>query len=125
MSTVRGIRGATTADANTKQSILHATTEMLTELVEANGLDVDDVAAAHFTTTQDLNAEFPAVAARLMGWEHVALMCGHEMAVPDAQPMCIRVMVLVNTDKPPGELVNVYLKGAVTLRKRGMERPQP
>ena len=125
MSTVRGIRGATTADANTKQSILHATTEMLTELVEANGLDVDDIAAAHFTTTQDLNAEFPAVAARLMGWEHVALMCGHEMAVPDAQPMCIRVMVLANTDKHPGELVNVYLKGAVTLRKRGMERPRP
>ena len=125
MSTVRGIRGATTADANTKQSILHATTEMLTELVEANGLDVDDIAAAHFTTTQDLNAEFPAVAARLMGWEHVALMCGHEMAVPDAQPMCIRVMVLVNTDKHPGELVNIYLKGAVTLRNRGMERPQP
>ena len=125
MSTVRGIRGATTADANTKQSILNATTEMLTELVEANGLDVDDIAAAHFTTTQDLNAEFPAVAARLMGWETVALMCGHEMAVPDAQPMCIRVMLLVNTDKSPGELINVYLRGAMTLRDRGMERLRP
>ena len=125
MSTVRGIRGATTADANTKQSILHATTEMLTELVEANGLDVDDIAAAHFTTTQDLNAEFPAVAARLMGWEHVALMCGHEMAVPDAQPMCIRVMVVVNTEMSPGEIRNVYLRGAASLRNRGMERPRP
>ena len=125
MSTVRGIRGATTADANTKQSILNATTEMLTELVEANRLDVDDIAAAHFTTTQDLNAEFPAVAARLMGWENVALMCGHEMAVPDAQPMCIRVMVLVNTEMSPGEIRNVYLRGAASLRNRGMERPRP
>ena len=125
MSTVRGIRGATTADANTKQSILHATTEMLTELVEANRLAVDDIAAAHFTTTQDLNAEFPAVAARLMGWENVALMCGHEMAVPDAQPMCIRVMVLVNTEMSPGEIRNVYLRGAASLRDRGMERPRP
>ena len=125
MSTVRGIRGATTADANTRQSILDATNEMLAGLVEANGLDVDDIAAAYFTTTQDLNAEFPAVAARLMGWENVALMCGHEMAVPDAQPRCIRVMVLVNTDKSPGELRNVYLREAVNLRARGMERPRP
>ena len=125
MSTARGIRGATTADANTRQSILDSTTEMLAGLVEANGLDVDDIAAAYFTTTQDLNAEFPAVAARLMGWENVALMCGHEMAVPDAQPRCIRVMVLVNTDKSPGELRNVYLREAVNLRARGMERPRP
>ena len=124
MGTVRGVRGATTADANTKQSILHATTEMLTELVEANGIEVDDIAAAHFTTTQDLNAEFPAVAARLMGWEYVALMCGHEMAVPDAQPRCIRVMVLVNTNKSPGELRNVYLREAINLRDRGKERPR-
>ena len=125
MGTVRGIRGATTADANTKQSILEATTEMLTGLVEANGLAVDDIAAAHFSTTQDLNAEFPAVAARFMGWEHVALMCGHEMAVPGAQPRCIRVMLLVNTDKSPGEIRNVYLREAANLRDRGMERPQP
>ena len=121
MTKVRGIRGATTADSNTRDSILDATSEMLARLVEANDLAVDDVAAAHFTTTPDLNAEFPAVAARRMGWTDVALMCGHEMAVPDAQTQCIRVLVLVNTEKSPQELTNVYLRGAVNLKARGME----
>ncbi|MCH8206370.1 MAG: chorismate mutase [Chloroflexi bacterium] len=121
MTKVRGIRGATTADSNTRDSILDATSEMLARLVEANDLAVDDVAAAHFTTTRDLNAEFPAVAARRMGWNDVALLCGHEMAVPDAQARCIRVLVLVNTEKSPQELSNVYLRGAVNLKARGME----
>ena len=121
MTKVRGIRGATTAESNTKESILEATGELLTRLVEANDLDLDDVAAAHFTTTNDLNAEFPAVAARHMGWNDIALMCGHEMAVPDAQTQCIRVLVLVNTEKSPQELSNVYLRGAVNLKARGME----
>ena len=121
MTKVRGIRGATTAESNTKESILEATGELLTRLVEANDLDLDDVAAAHFTTTNDLNAEFPAVAARHMGWNDIALMCGHEMAVPDAQAQCIRVLVLVNTEKSPQELSNVYLRGAVNLKARGME----
>ena len=75
-----------------------------------------------FTTTPDLNAEFPAVAARQMGWDYVALMCGHEMSVPDAQPLCIRVMVLLNTDKPASEIRNVYLKEAINLRARGTEK---
>ena len=121
MTKVRGIRGATTADGNTKASILDATSEMLAKLVEANGLDAADVAAAYFTTTSDLNAEFPAVAARQLGWNDVALMCGHEMAVPDAQTQCIRVLVLVNTEKSPRELTNVYLRGAANLRSRGIE----
>lgn len=121
MTVVRGIRGATTADANTRDAILSATREMLERLVEANQLDPDNVAAAWFTTTPDLNAEFPAVEARRMGWTHVALMCGHEMSVPDGLPRCIRVLVLVNTDKKPQELVNVYLKEAKNLRSRGME----
>ena len=120
MTKVRGIRGATTAESNTKESILEATGELLTRLVEANDLDLDDVAAAHFTTTNDLNAEFPAVAARHMGWNDIALMCGHEMAVPDAQTQCIRVLVLVNTEKSPQELSNVYLRGAANLRARGI-----
>jgi chorismate mutase len=122
MTKVRGIRGATTSDDNTKDSILDATGEMLARLIESNDLAVDDIAAAHFTTTRDLNAEFPAVAARRMGWTDVALMCGHEMAVPDAQTQCIRVLVLVNTEKSPQELTNVYLRGAVNLKARGMEQ---
>ena len=121
MTKLRGLRGATTADANTKSAIVSATSELLAELVSRNDLDLDDVAAAFFTTTRDLNAEFPAVAARLLGWTQIALMCGHEMAVPDAQPMCIRVMVLLNTDKRPDQLDNVYLRQAANLRARGVD----
>ena len=121
MSSCRGIRGATSADANTKEAIVSATKELLEKLIEANNLKNGDVAAAIFTTTQDLTAEFPAVAARKLGWQHVALMCSHEMAVPDGQPRCIRALVLVNTDLPADRLVNVYLKDAKNLRARGME----
>ena len=117
----RGIRGATTSTANTREAILEATTEMLERLVEANDLGKERIAAALFTTTRDLNADFPAVAARLLGWTEVALMCSHEMDVPGALPSCIRVMVLVNTDKQPGEIVNVYLRDAVNLRNRGTD----
>ena len=121
MNKVRGIRGATTAGGNSKDAILAATRELLAELIEANDIEADDVAAAIFTTTTDLNAEFPAVAARKLGWENVALLCGHEMAIPDSQTHCIRVLVLINTDKAPQELENRYLRGAKNLRTRGME----
>lgn len=117
MAKVRGIRGATTADRNTKEAILDATRELLEGLVDANDIDPDDVAAVNFTTTRDLNAAFPALAAReRMGWDYVALMCGHEMEVPDAQPLCIRVLMLVNTDKSPREISNLYLRDASHLR---------
>ena len=122
MAKTRGFRGATTADDNTKEAIVEATKEMLEALVAANDLKVDDIASATFSTTRDLNAEFPAVAARKhLGWNYVALMNGHEMDVPDAQPNCIRVMVLVNTDKEAEEINNVYLKGAAHLRQRGVD----
>ena len=120
MTTVcRGLRGATVAEGNTREAILSASRELLERLVEANDIRPDQVTAAFFTTTRDLNAEFPAVAARQMGWNGVALMCGHEMDVPDGLPHCIRVMVLVNTEKSLDELVNVYLKGSDKLRLRG------
>jgi chorismate mutase len=122
MAKVRGIRGATTADSNTKESILGATRELLEQLIEANDMDPDDVASATFTTTRDLNAEFPAVAARQIGWNNVALMCGHEMDVPDGQPQCIRVMILINTDRPVQDIQNVYLRNAKGLRSRGTEQ---
>ena len=122
MAKVRGIRGATTADGNTKEAIVEATRALLERLVEANGIVVEDVAAVMFTTTRDLNAEFPAVAARRMGWSYVALMCGHEMTVPDAQTQCIRALVLVNTEKAAEELSNIYLRGAANLRARGIEQ---
>jgi chorismate mutase len=117
----RGIRGATTSTENTKEAIIEATRDMMERLVHANKLQKEHVAAAIFTTTHDLNAEFPAVAARQMGWTEVALLNSHEMEVPDALTGCIRVLVLVNTDKQPNELVNVYLRDAVNLRARGTE----
>ena len=117
----RGVRGATTAEANTREAILDATRELLERVIEANLIEASQVAAIFFTTTPDLNAEFPAVAARAMGWNNTALLCSHEMSVPDGLPGCIRVLILVNTEKQPQELVHVYLKQATTLRARGLE----
>src|SRR3990172_2650677 len=112
----RGIRGATTVEANTPEAILEATTELLVELMRANELQVADVASAFFTTTRDLNAEFPAVAANRLGWADVALLCGHEMDVPGSLAMCLRVLLHVNTKKQPDELAHIYLRGATALR---------
>ncbi len=121
MAKVRGIRGATTADSNTQKDIVSATKQLLEKLIEANEIVAADVAAAIFTTTPDLDAEFPALAARLMGWTYVALMGGQEVAVPGAPPRCIRVLILINTDKAASELKHVYLKGAANLRDRMMK----
>ena len=119
MTTVRGLRGATTANSNTRDAILEATRELLEALVEANDVSADDIAAVTFSTTRDLDAEFPAVAARVdLGWTDVAMMCGHEMEVPGGQERCIRVMMLVNTDKKPRELERIYLREAANLRAR-------
>jgi chorismate mutase len=112
----RGIRGATTVEANDPEAILHATTELLTEMVRANDLQVVDVASAYFTTTRDLNAEFPAVAANKLGWTDVALLCGHEMDVPGSLAMCLRILLHVNTEKAAKDLKHIYLRGATVLR---------
>jgi len=120
MTQCRGIRGATTADANTREAILEATQELLEGLIEKNEIDQESIAAAIFSTTPDLNAEFPAVAARTkLGWQHIALFNTHEMAVPNDAPKCIRVLLLVNTDKASSELINLYMRGAINLRARG------
>lgn len=112
----RGIRGATTCAENTREAILAATREMLQQLIAANGLHPDDIASAIFTTTPDLNAEFPAVAARELGWLDTALLCGHEMAVPGSLPRCIRVLIHWNTTRSASEIVHVYIRGARSLR---------
>lgn len=114
---VRGIRGATTVDRNDREAIIVATRELLGELVRRNDVQAEDVASAWFSTTRDLDAEFPAVAARRsLGWEHVALMCGHEMDVPGALPACLRVLLQVNTTRRQDEMQHVYLRGAAVLR---------
>ena len=118
MSQCLGIRGATTADANSQEAIVEATAELLRELVAANSLAENDVAAVFFTTTVDLNAGFPAIAARLrLGWTHTALMCGQEIPVPGDPARVIRTMLLVNTDRRKEDLVHVYMKGSQDLRR--------
>jgi chorismate mutase len=113
---LRGIRGATTAESNTKDAILEATHELLAALVDANDLQADDIASAFFSATQDLNAEFPALAARHMGWSNVALTCMQEMYVPGSLPMCVRILIHANTAKTQNEVRFVYLRGARVLR---------
>lgn len=113
---VRGIRGAITVAKNEPDEIVAAAKELLQEMVAVNEIVAEDVASAWFTTTPDLNAEFPAVGARQMGWTFVPLMCGHEMAVPGSLPMCLRILLHVNTDKGPHEVQHVYLRGARALR---------
>ena len=120
----RGIRGATTATANTRESILEATRDMLARLIEANDLRPDDIASAIFSTTPDLNAEFPAVAAREMGWLDTALFCTHEMAVPGSLPRCIRVLIHWNTTRRADEIVHVYVREASTLRPERAALPR-
>jgi chorismate mutase len=114
---IRGIRGATTVDRNERDAILEATIELLGLLIEANDIQADDVASAIFSTTPDLDAEFPAVAARHhFGWTHVALSCTHEMAVPGSLPMCLRILLHVNTERTQAEVSHVYARGARVLR---------
>ncbi len=116
MGWCRGIRGAITVERNDATDMLEATRELLTALVEANGIQPDDVASIIFTTTPDLTATFPAVAARELGWVHVPLLCAHEMDVPGALRGVIRVLMHVNTDKSAREIKHVYLRGARELR---------
>jgi len=117
---LRGIRGATTATANTAEAITEATDELLRELVALNVLDPSEVAFAYFTTTRDLDAEFPALAARRMGWLDVPLLCGHDMEVKQPNPrsvaMCIRVLLLYNTPRPQAAMRFAYLRGARAIK---------
>ena len=112
----RGIRGATTAVANTAEDILEVTEELMRVVIALNELDPDHVASVIFTTTPDLTATFPALAARAIGWTEVPLMCAHEMAVPGSLQKCVRVMIHVNTTRSAAEIRHVYLKGARELR---------
>lgn len=113
---LRGIRGATTVESNTRDAILEATSELLSAIIDANALQEDDVASVFFSATQDLNAEFPALAAREMGWSHVALTCMQEMYVPGSLPMCVRILMHANTAKSQAAVQFVYLRGAGVLR---------
>ena len=112
----RGIRGATTVEHNQREAILTATTELLQLLIAKNELCPEDVASAIFSVTDDLNAEFPALAARYLGWTEVALICTREIPVPGSLGMCIRILLHVNTTRSAAEIEHVYIRGAVNLR---------
>ena len=112
----RGVRGATTAEANSSEEILKATIQLLALMIRQNDIRQEDVASAIFTTTRDLNAEFPALAARQLGWLNVALMCGYELEVPGSLPRCIRILLHWNTEKSATEIIHVYIKDAARLR---------
>jgi chorismate mutase len=116
MTTCRGIRGATTVEVNEAEAILNATAELLEQIVAANDVCEEDVVSVIFTMTPDLDAVYPAVAARQLGWTHTALICTQEMAIAGSLPRCIRVLVHWNTDRPIDQVRHVYLREARTLR---------
>lgn len=114
---VRGIRGAITVTENCQREILSATRELLGEVIARNHLtDFSEVVSAIFTTTPDLNASFPAEAARELGMSQVPLLCASEIAVPSGMPRVIRVLLHVNTDKTQADMVHIYLRDAKRLR---------
>jgi chorismate mutase len=112
----RGVRGATIADANAPEDILRVTLQLLALMIRQNSIRQEDVASAIFTTTVDLDAEFPALAARQLGWFNVPLLCGHELDVPGSIRRCVRILLHWNTEKTADEIVHVYIKGAERLR---------
>lgn len=113
----RGVRGATVVLANTEDDIKNATVELVNEIIAQNSLSVEDIAFAVFTLTKDLNAAFPAKFARLhCGFDMVPMMCYQELDVPNSIRMCLRVLLVVNTNSKQNEIKHVYLKGARALR---------
>jgi chorismate mutase len=112
----RGVRGATTVEANSRDAILKATRQLLALIIRRNGIDPKDIASAIFTVTRDLDAEFPALAARQLGWLDVPLLCGYEVEVPGSLMSCVRILLHWNTDRDQKEIHHVYIHDAVSLR---------
>lgn len=112
----RGVRGATTVECNSREEILAATRQLLALMLRQNEIQPSDVASAIFTTTPDIDAEFPALAARQLGLLDIPLLCGHEMAVPGSLPLCVRILLHWNTDKMQAEIHHVYVREAKRLR---------
>src|SRR5947208_5654379 len=115
----RGVRGATIAEENTREAIHSAVVELILAMVQANGIDPDDLASATFTTTPDLDAAFPAEAVRHMGWEYVPMLGAVEMDKVGAPARCIRALLLWNTRTGPREIKHIYLRGTEKLRTVG------
>lgn len=114
---VRAVRGAIQVDANDRDEILQAVTELVGEMLRRNEISIDDLISIIFTATPDLTAEFPAYAARLMGMTDVPLLCSTEIAVPDAMPRVLRLLAHVETDRTRSQIAHPYLRGAAALRR--------
>lgn len=112
----RGVRGATTVEANTREAILNSTRQLLALIIRRNAIQSKDIASAIFTVTSDLNAEFPALAARQMGWLDVPLLCGYEVEVPGSLMSCVRILLHWNTERTQAEIHHVYIHDAIALR---------
>ena len=112
----RGVRGATTVQSDDRDQVLQATRQMLALLIRRNNIELSDLASALFTVTNDVSSEFPAMAARQLGWSEVPLLCGYEISVPGSLPLCIRVLLHWNTDRNANEIHHVYLHDAQRLR---------
>lgn len=112
----RGVRGATTVKVNEREEILSSTRQLLALMIRRNGIKPQDIASAIFTTTPDIDAEFPALAARQLNWLDVPLMCSHEMKVPGGLPLCVRVLIHWNTEKAQDEIQHIYIREAERLR---------
>ncbi len=115
-SKVRGVRGAISVNKNEAETILKETKTLLLKIVEENNIEKEDIVSIFFTMTQDLNAGFPALAARKMGWKYVPMLCAVEVDVPDSLPSCIRVLMHVTTNLDQDNIKHVYLKEAKKLR---------
>jgi len=113
---VRGVRGATTVENNTRDEILTATRQLFALMIRLNGIEPEMAASAMFSVTTDLNAEFPALAARQLGWLEVPLLCTYEIDVVGSLKKCIRILINWNTEKSQQEIKHVYIKDAVRLR---------
>jgi chorismate mutase len=121
---LRGIRGATVIQKNSKEEILKETTLLLETLIKKNDIVVDDIASIIFSVTQDINAVFPAEAARNMGLNDTALLCFNEIPVVGSIEKCIRILIHANTNKKQNELKHIYLKEAARLRPDLAKQPE-
>ena len=114
---VRAVRGATQLEQDTREHMLDRVAELVTDVMEANGLEVDDFISIIFTATSDLVSEFPAYAARQLGFSDVPLVCARELEIEGSMPRVVRLMAHIETDLPRSDVTHVYLHGAANLRR--------
>jgi len=114
---VRAVRGATQLDEDVREHLLERVAEMVVDVMDSNGLEVDDFISVVFTATSDLVSEFPAYAARRLGFGEIPLICARELEIAGSMPRVVRMLAHIETDRPRGDITHVYLHGAAALRR--------